>query len=295
VKPSHNKLYGLISLMTFFWSINFVIAKIAMRAFPPLLIGPLRAVIAALLLLPLYAWHRRRRSAAESWDPRDLAWLAVLGVCGITLNQILFVVGLQRTSVAHAALVIATTPLQVLFLAALRGQERVTWRKAGGMLMAVGGIAVLNLGPGRGLHGATGLGDLTIFLGAFSFSLYSVFGKEAASRHDSLTVNTLGYSAGALAGAPVLYWQAGDFPFAAVPAGAWWALAYMALISSVCCYLIYSYALIYVPASRVAAFSYAQPVIAALTGWAVLREPITAAVAAGGLMVLSGVWLTGRG
>ena len=167
----------------------------------------------------------------------------MLGVFGITLNQTLFVVGLQRTSVAHAALVIATTPLQVLVLAALRGQEHITLRKIGGMLVAVGGIVVLNLSPGRALHGATPLGDFIVFLGAFSFSLYSVFGKEIALHHDSVTANTLGYAAGALVGAPLLWWQSIGFDYAAVPAVAWWGLGYMTLISSVVCYLIYYYAL----------------------------------------------------
>jgi drug/metabolite transporter (DMT)-like permease len=69
----------------------------------------------------------------------------------------------------------------------------------------------------------------------------------------------------------------------------------MAILSSVVCYLIYYYALSHVPATRVAAFSYAQPVIAATAGLAILNEPVTASVAMGGLLVLAGVWLTGRG
>ena len=43
VKPSPRRLYALIGLMTFFWGINYIAAKFAIRAFPPLLIGPLRA------------------------------------------------------------------------------------------------------------------------------------------------------------------------------------------------------------------------------------------------------------
>jgi drug/metabolite transporter (DMT)-like permease len=44
----------------------------------------------------------------------------------------------------------------------------------------------------------------------------------------------------------------------------------------------------------VAAFSYAQPVIAAVAGMALLNEPVTPTIAAGGLLVLGGVWFTGR-
>ena len=289
--PSRTKLYGLISLMTFLWSINYVVAKIALRSFPALLIGPLRAATAAVLLLP--ALYFLRSNSSERWQWRELIELSLLGVFGITLNQVFFVVGMSSTSVAHAALIIATTPLQVLMLAALRGQETVTPRKLAGLGVAIAGIAVLNLG--RETPGASFTGDFFVFLAAFCFSLYTVFGKEVTRRHSILAVNAIGYLAGALAGAPLLVQQSWNFDFSAVAASGWWALAYMAILSSILCYLIFYYALNHLTATRLAAFSYVQPVIASLAGLLILREPITLPIAAGGLLVLSGVWVTGRG
>lgn len=294
MKPVPRAVTALVLLMTLIWGANYAVARVALRHFPALLIGPLRAALAALLLLPVYGWMRGRRRSSGPWRPRELAALALLGVFGITLNQVFFILGMARTSVAHAALIIATTPLQVMLLAAARGQESVTTRKAAGMLMAVAGVAVLHLGDASA-RGASLAGDLLVLAAAFCFSLYTVFSKELTRRHDSLTVNTLGYVAGALAGAPLLVTQWRGFDFARVGAGGWLALAYMTVLASIVCYLIFYYALDHMPASRVAAFSYLQPVIAALTGLVFLGEPITAPVAAGGLLVLGGVWITGRG
>jgi drug/metabolite transporter (DMT)-like permease len=277
--------------MTFFWSINYVVAKIALRSFPALLIGPLRAATAAVLLLPVFFFLRP--DPAERWSKREIIELALLGVFGITLNQVFFVVGMNNTSVAHAALVIATTPLQVLLLAAMRGQEKVTVRKLAGLGVAIAGIAVLNLG--KEARGASFTGDFFVFLASFCFSLYTVFGKEVTRRHNIVTVNAFGYLAGALAGAPLLVQQSWGFDFSAVAASGWWALAYMAILSSILCYMIFYYALNHLTATRLAAFSYVQPVIASLAGLLILREPITLPLAAGGLLVLSGVWVTGRG
>jgi drug/metabolite transporter (DMT)-like permease len=123
----------------------------------------------------------------------------------------------------------------------------------------------------------------------------TVFSKEVTRRHDSLTVNALGYVAGALAGAPLLVQQSLGFEYGSVSAGGWLALAYMTLLASIVCYLIFYYALDHMPASRLAAFSYLQPVIAAATGFVFLHEPVTLPVAAGGALVLGGVWVTGRG
>ena len=57
------KLYSLIALMVLFWSLNFIVAKIALRSFPPLLLASLRTTLAALFILPVYLWKRRREDA----------------------------------------------------------------------------------------------------------------------------------------------------------------------------------------------------------------------------------------
>lgn len=294
MKPVPRALYALILLMTLIWGANYVVAKTALRFFPPLLIGPLRAALAAMLLAPAYLIVRSRSERKDTWTARELAFVGLLGVFGITLNQVFFILGMARTSVAHAALIIATTPLQVMMLAALRGQERITLRKAAGMLTAIAGVGVLHIGDAGG-RGASLAGDLLVFLAAFCFSLYTVFSKEVTRRHDSLTVNALGYVAGAMAGAPLLAQQSLGFDYGSVGPGGWLALAYMTLLASILCYLIFYYALDHMPASRLAAFSYLQPVIAAGTGFVFLHEPVTLPVAAGGALVLGGVWVTGRG
>jgi drug/metabolite transporter (DMT)-like permease len=90
-------------------------------------------------------------------------------------------------------------------------------------------------------------------------------------------------------------WQGWGFDFGRVTTGGWLTLVYMAVFPSVVCYLIYYHALSKISASRVSAFSYSQPLIATLTGFVALGEPVTGAVALGGVLVLSGVWTTSRG
>jgi drug/metabolite transporter (DMT)-like permease len=69
----------------------------------------------------------------------------------------------------------------------------------------------------------------------------------------------------------------------------------MAVFPSVVWYLIYYYALTRVPASRVSAFSYLQPPLAAAMGVLFLGEHITTPLVAGGTVIFTGVVLTERG
>ena len=52
-KGSHTILYLLIAAMVLFWSANYIIGKVALREFPPLLAGGLRVAMAGVFMLPV--------------------------------------------------------------------------------------------------------------------------------------------------------------------------------------------------------------------------------------------------
>jgi len=288
-------LYTLILLMVFLWSGNYIAAKFALREFPPLLLCGLRMILAGAFLWPVYVWERRKR--IEPWMPNEIAVLVGLGLFGVTLNQVFFVLGLSRTSVAHSAIIIGLIPILVLLVAAGMRMEKLTARKISGMLVALAGLVVLRAWPTghESGSGATALGDFIIFLAGLTFALFTVFGKKVTHRHTAVQVNTFAYVTGALALSPATIWGMRRFPVASVSAGAWLALVYMALFSSVVAYLIYYHALTHIAASRLSAFSYLQPVVATLMAVPTLGEPITVPLLAGGAVIFAGVWMTERG
>jgi drug/metabolite transporter (DMT)-like permease len=288
--PSHLRLYSLIGLMVFLWSTNYVVAKHVLQQMPPLLAVGLRTSIAGLAMLPVYRrWTRR--TGGYDWNRADLPLLIFLGLFGVGLNQALFVVGLSHTSVAHAAIMIAMTPMLVLVIAAIAGLERMNVTRFLGMAVALAGVAVLQSGSGGG---ATVAGDVIVLLGAFAFALFTVRGKAEVHRFGGVTVNTFAYAGSALALLPVTLWLSVGFDFARVSWTVWAGLAFMALFPSVLCYLIFYYALTYIPASRVSAFAYLQPLIAMLIAIPVLGEYPTKSLLTGGALVLAGVFTAER-
>lgn len=292
MKPGHGRLYGLIALMICFWSANFIVGKVALRSFPPLLLAGLRVTLAGLFVWPLYCWQGRRKS--DRWEREDLPALIWLGLFGVALNQLLFVTGLSRTSVGHSAFIMGMTPILVLLIAASMKLERITARKVIGMCVALAGVAILKAFEHKD-SGPTWFGDAATFLSALSFALFTVFGKRATLRHKSITVNAFAYIGGAVALSPVTLWQSWRFPFAQVATSGWASLVYMALFPSVLAYLIYYHALEFIPASRVSAFSYLQPLLATSMAVALLDEVVTLPLVAGGAVIFSGVYLAERG
>jgi drug/metabolite transporter (DMT)-like permease len=290
----HPYLYGLIFLMIFFWSANYVVGKVALREVPPLLLSGIRVTLAGAIMLPVY------RFAGPKLQPalrlRELGLLAVLGVFGVVLNQLFFVVGLGRTTVAHASIIVSLGPMLVLLIACSMKLEKLTARKLAGMAIAFGGVAMLKIfQDSRTAAHATWFGDMFVFLSTLSFALFTVFGKPVTRRYSSTTVNTVAYVSGALVMAPLTVWQASLFPLSRITPLAWLCAFYMALFPSVAAYMIYYYALTHIAASRVASFSYIQPVFATLMAVLILDERLTVPVVAAGLTILAGVYITERG
>jgi drug/metabolite transporter (DMT)-like permease len=217
-----------------------------------------------------------------------------MGFFGVTINQICFTVGLRFTSVSHAAVIVGMGPIYTLIFAVLFKLERVTWRKAMGMAIALIGIAVLASENGISAHSPSVLGDAITMTGSIGFAMYVVLGKRLAGRYDPLTMTAFSHYAGALIVLPVAIYRAMTLGSAqhwrAIAWTGWAALFYMAIFSSAVAYLFYFWLLRYLEASQLSAFTYLLPVVATILGILWLGEKGSWAQVLGGALALGGVY-----
>jgi len=288
-RPSRTKLYLLIGLMTFIWALNYIVTKAVSPHLPLLTLAAVRTVVAGLCVLPVFLIKGEGR-----WRRQDLPAMLVLGLCGVAMNQIFFVMGMGQTSVAHAAIIAAVAPVQVLLLAAIRGQEKLNSWKLAGLAVAFSGVGLLQLSKG-GSAGASTVGDLFIYGSTLLFAGFSVYGKDYTQRLGTFTMTGFAYMLSGVAMLPVVGFTGQNVAWGQLSWTVWAGIFYMASCSSVLAYLIFYYALTWVPASRVAAFSYTQPILASLLGWLLLGESLTMVVMASAALVLAGVLLVERG
>jgi drug/metabolite transporter (DMT)-like permease len=283
-------------VMIFVWSLNFVISKFALREMPAPFVVGIRNIVAGLFMLPFYFWERRTAGPA-TWTWKDAPILFLLGFLGIAMNQLFFVLGIARTTVAHAAVVIGLSPVSTMLVAVALGQERLNAKRLVGMALALTGIGVLQLahlsdnstGPAPTL-----LGDFLIFVSGFAYAVFAVLGKRFTSAHTGITMNTIAYAGSGIALLPLTWIASQGVDIAAFSWRAWTSILYMACCSSVLGYMILYWALRWMPASRVSMFSYAQPVIATTLGIIFLNESPGSSMYAGGALVLAGVLVSER-
>ncbi len=284
--------------MVLMWTCNFIAAKIALRELDPFTLAPLRVEIAAVIMLAIFAVSARpgrgEKSARTPFDRSDLWRFLLLGLFGVAGNQVLFLIGLNYTTIGHSSLIIATGPITILLLARAQRLELLTVNKLLGMVLSFSGVALLAFEKGISLHAGTLKGDLITFAGSSSFACYTVLSKRIAPKYDTISMNMYLYVTGAMLVLPLAIWRGLRLDWAAVGWQGWSGLLYLAVFGSVLAYLIYFWALRHLAASRLAAFTYIQPVLATLLGVWILGEEMTHNLLGGGALVLVGVYLAER-
>jgi len=288
----HLILYSLVFVMVLCWSGNYVAAKIVFREIPAMLAMALRTIVSAILMAGIY-WGRPR-DAESIWTRREMSILIVLGLFGMVMNQFFWTLGVAKTTVVHSSMIMATTPIWVLLMAALMGLEPITFPKLGGMAIAMTGVAMLQVRPKPSANPPTLLGDFLVLLCTLALAGMTAFGKRYRPKSGGIAVNAVGYILGAFLLLPSFWFSSRGFDLGKVTAGAWAGVVYMGAISSVTGYLIYYYALARMSASRMAAFQYLQPVFASLMAVVMLGEELTGAAIAAGGIIFAGVFVTER-
>ncbi len=282
-------MHLLILFATFCWATNIIAGKEALRGFGPLALAQLRVLGAALVFGILFLGWRKRRSLRLT--SRQWMFLGIVALFGITLNQLFFIAGLARTSAAHTGLIVALGPVMVLILSCTMRMELLTLLKSAGMVVSFCGVAVLTTGKAGQGADAHWSGDLLLVVGSAVFAYYTILVKEIADRYDTLTLNTIIFVLGSLLMMPFSGHEVLAVRWGALPAQAWWGLAYMVIFGSVLAYLVYALALTELSPSRVAAFAYLQPLIAIGLGVWMLAEKLTVRVVVGSALILFGVYL----
>jgi drug/metabolite transporter (DMT)-like permease len=276
---------------TIAWGCNYTFAKRVLDEIHPLSAASARAltgvlVFGAVLLI---------MDGPAGLSPARFRRTAFLGLLRITANQILFIEGLSRTTPSHSAILIALLPVHVLVLSTLAGQERITRRKWLGVAIAFAGVVVVATEKGLSPAAGTLKGDLLTLCGGLAFAGYTVAGRPVLRDLGPLRTTALSFLAGGAMILVITMPTALRETWSAVSPTAFLGLAYMLLIGTVAAYLLWYFALAHLDPSKVAVFTYLQPLIAAAVAYAVRGESITTGLLAGAALILAGVVIAERG
>ena len=302
-EASSLSIFLVMAFLIFVWSLNYIVAKIGLRELPALALGSFRLVTAGIVSLPVLFFTRgiaghdiKVKGEVLRKSKLHALWtVTYLGFFGVVMNQGFYTVGLNYTSVSHSALVIACAPIFILLFSWALRLEALTGRKLTGMALAFIGAAAVGAEQGGNIGRGNLAGDLLTLLAGVGLALYTVLGKRPVAEYSALRLGLLTNISGGVLVLPVAVWQMHELARSGRLGGigleGWGAVLYMGVLASAVCYILYFWALGYMTPARLGAVSYLQPFGAAVLGLLLLGEPITGRVAAGGFLVVAGVYV----
>lgn len=302
--PNHGSRWsGKALFAVVVWGASFVATRIALETFTPAGLVAARFVSASVLLAAIARWTGRKIVSV----PGDrLACVALGALLGFHLY--IQAVGLRFTSAISAGWIIAFSPVPIAIAGLVFLRQRLAWSGWWGIGVATAGILSIVLSTTPGFAQAR-TGDALQLASCLTWTIYTIASAGVVSRNGALGVSaaTMGSAAVCLVLAAIVSGRAGDqaqgspvgmgavvlsgFLIAPLTAKSLVALAYLGIVCGAVAFWCWYSAVNEHGAARAGAYLYIEPFVTVLASAALLQEPITAPVVAGGILVLAGVWL----
>lgn len=193
---------------------------------------------------------------------RDLALVVLSSLVGVVGNQLLYVKGLSLSTVINATLISTTIPVFALFISVLFGYDRLSLRRAFGIMLAAAGVIYLVNPLQAEVSSETIIGNLLMITSSFLYGAYIVISKDLFERYGALNVITWIFLVAALLAIPIGAYSLSAENLGAISPGIWLAVAFIILLPTVGAYYLNGWALTRVSPSVVAVYIYFQPLIA---------------------------------
>ncbi|MBA2733333.1 MAG: DMT family transporter [Acidobacteria bacterium] len=261
-----------------------IFGKIALRALPVTGLMAFRVAGATLAFLIL----QRTIGRTQKIRTADYARFALYALLGVVLNQFLYIKGLSFTTYINATLLGTIIPVSTLLISLSLGYDRLTIRKALGILLAAAGVVYL-VYPEGNFSGDTALGNFLILLSSISYGAYLAISKDMLKRYGALTVIMWIFIFGSIATIPIGGYALSSIPMSEIGGGIWLAVIYIILVPTVGAYYLNAWALARVEPSTVAVYIYLQPLIGFALAPLILNEKWNSRMWIASALIFSGV------
>jgi len=284
-----------ITVLGFLFGSTLVASRFSVGQFQPSTYIGLQLTIAGLAYILTYLLGRRR----FNWPRDGRLWRRgiLLGVLGTAVPMTSIVTALQYISSGLASILITTSPAITVIMAHFwLADERLNWRKGGGVLLALSGTVLLAASGESGLANvdkADPRGYLLLLLAMVCGSGAAIFLRKYMRGYRPFDVATIRMVSAAIVVMPLSVLFVG-FDLQPVTSSGYLALAYSAAVGTFAGLLLAVYNVKRFGATAAVMTAYLVPIFALLGGVLLLDERITLVMLGGVTLILLGVFTINR-
>jgi drug/metabolite transporter (DMT)-like permease len=278
----------ILALVTLSWGFNNISIKIGVAHVTAGQFGSIRLLMAFPFLLLLTFCLPNR----IPFEKRDFLMIALNGVIGMGLFQVLYIVGVAETSAPLGGILMATMPIHVVILSILFRLEKPHLRSIAGILLTVVGLVVLTL-TGSNSNGAetTLRGILFIVIAELGYAINSTFLRPYMHKYPPLQISGLAMGTSVFVYLGVYYKGLLTLNWSALPPSIWIATAYSGLIALVASNLLWNIAIKHIGSTQVSVYANLAPVFVIILSAIIFKEVLNGWQLVGSVIILAGVVL----
>ena len=257
----------------------------------PFGINVVRVGVSVLLFWLLFIFKPGNNRIAK----KDIGRFILCAITGVAINQLLFLKGLSLTYSIHASLLMLTTPILIVIIAAWILKERLSLTRFTGLALGVGGALVLVLGKDNsGEGGNVVLGDLLIIINAVSYTFYFILVKPLMLRYNPIMIIRWIFTIGLILVLPFgwtefsqIHWE----QFNTIDTA---CMILVVFAGTFLAYLFNAFGIKMLGASVAGFYIYTQPLFAATIAMIFLHEELSWYKGIAALLIFTGVYLTNK-
>jgi len=282
--------YLAITVTTVFWSSSLIFAKLIFVEVGPIVFVALRYTLACPFLLLVTLQHKKKQTLNDVKNNWKI--FLIVGLSGPFISQVLQYIGLELTTASDALLLLNLTPIFAVILAAPVLNEKITFEKILGLILATIGatLIVLSSAPESTTYDIWRLlGDLVVIVSTLFFAINGIAGKIAVKTIDA--ISTTFYSS--LFAVPFIWISASFLDDVTVlltmSLQAWFIVIWVAVVNTVIAFILYYESMKHIEASLVQIMLNLIAVWGVLMSLLVLNETVTYLQILGGTITVIGV------
>jgi drug/metabolite transporter (DMT)-like permease len=280
----------LLILVSFVWAGSFIVVDITTREIDPIDLGFLRFLVATPLMILIVVLRKKPLLLPK----KELPWLVVLGLTGVTLLYLFQFLGIHFTNAPTASVLINTNVIFIAILSDLFLHETLTRKRVAGIVLSFLGVFVIMFSDiskqALTFDNLFFIGGILMLLSAFCWALYSFVGKRLLKTYDEFVITTYAFGLGTLFYIPFVVLHLGPVLLQTSLNG-WLAVLYLALTCSIFGYLGWYYGLKQIDASKAAVFLNFIPLFTILMSF-FLGTSLTWFFLLGAALIIYGVYIT---
>jgi drug/metabolite transporter (DMT)-like permease len=266
---------GLAVLATLIWSGNFIVARGVYRQIPPFSLAFYRWLCASIVIIPFGYKRFMKDRAVVRKNLGYFFWTALWGMA--LFNSFIYIAGHYSSAINLALIGTTSSPIFVIFLAAIFLKEKITALRIIGLCLCITGIFVLlsSAKLEKLLAFRFSKGDWYVIMGAFCFAVYNILVRRKPIGISPLTFLLVTFVLGTLLIIPAWLWEMRSYPLVLWNHNLIWVIVYLGVGASVIAYFCWNLAIARLGAARTALFGNLIPIFSSIEASWILGETIT--------------------